>query len=69
MGIFSKFFNGKNYIDEQIEKINILRVSMQHNEASNQTRVMIHELMDKPVVLHRFVDIKFNYFSLFFNIS
>ncbi len=22
-----------------------------------------------PVVLHRFVDIKFNYFSLFFNIS
>jgi hypothetical protein len=56
MGIFSKFFNGKNYIDEQIEKINILRVSMQHNEASNQTRVMIHELMDKPVNRQQKVD-------------
>jgi hypothetical protein len=52
MGIFSNFFNEKNQIDEKLENINILRLTMRQNEALIQTRNLIAELMRKPSLLN-----------------
>jgi hypothetical protein len=45
VALFSFLFNRKNQIDEKLEKINLLRVSMQQNEAVIQTRNLISELI------------------------
>lgn len=52
MGLLSNLFNGKNQIDEQLESINILRMTMRQNEALIQTRNLINELMQKPSLLN-----------------
>ncbi|HCN84282.1 MAG TPA: hypothetical protein DIT07_11790 [Sphingobacteriaceae bacterium] len=52
MGLFNNLFKGKNQIDEQLERINILRVTMRQNEALNQTRSLINELMGKPSLIN-----------------
>lgn len=52
MGIFNKIFNRKNQIDEKLEYINLLRVTMRQNEALLHTRNLINDLMQKPSLLN-----------------
>lgn len=52
MGIFSNFFNGKNKIEERIENINILRVTMQQNEALTRTKNLVREIIENPSLLN-----------------
>jgi hypothetical protein len=52
MGLFSNLFKGKNRIDEQLEKINILKATMRQNEASNETKSMIYEIMGNPSLIN-----------------
>jgi hypothetical protein len=48
MGLISNFFKGKNQIEERLERINTLRATMRQNEAINETKSLIYEIMRKP---------------------
>ncbi len=52
MALFSNLFNRKNQIDEKLENINRLRVTMRQNEALIQTRNLISELKQKSSLLN-----------------
>lgn len=49
MGLFNNLFKGnKNQIEERLEMINLLRSTMRQNEAVNETKSMIYEIMQNP---------------------
>lgn len=48
MGLFSNLFKGNNQIEERLERINILRGTMRQNEAINETKSLIYEIMRNP---------------------
>lgn len=52
MGLFSKPFKGKNQIEEQLERINILRCTMKQDEALTETKSMIYKIMGKPSLIN-----------------
>jgi len=52
MGLFSNLFNGKNQIEERLERINILRCTMRQNEALTETKSMIYEIIDNPSLIN-----------------
>lgn len=52
MSLFGNLFNRKNKIDERIENINLLNLSMRQNEALIETRNLISELMQNPSLLN-----------------
>jgi hypothetical protein len=52
MSLFGNLFNRKNKIDERIENINLLNLSMRQNEALIETRNLISELVQNPSLLN-----------------
>jgi hypothetical protein len=57
MSLFGNLFKRKNKIDERIENINHLNLSMRQNEALIETRNLISELMLKHIILNETRDI------------
>ncbi len=52
MGIFNNLFSKKNKIQEKINNINLLRVTMRQNEAINLTKNLIRELLQTPSLIN-----------------
>jgi len=52
MGIFDNLFGKKNQIQEKINNINLLRVTMRQNEAINLTKNLIRELLQTPSLIN-----------------
>jgi hypothetical protein len=57
MSLFGNLFNRKNKIDERIENINLLNLSMRQNEALVEIRNLISDLMLKNLILNETKDI------------
>lgn len=57
MSLFGNLFKRKNKIDERIENINLLNLSMRQNEALTEIRNLISDLMINNLILNETRDI------------
>lgn len=53
MNNFSSFFKRKNKIEDRLKKINILKISMRQNEALNETKALIHDIIENPKLINQ----------------
>lgn len=52
MGLLSNLFNGKNQIDDQLERINLLKATMRQNEALKETKSLIYAIIGNPKLIN-----------------